>query len=243
MGMEIRLEEVTKKFGKVTALDGLTLRGLPSEFLVIVGPSGCGKTTLLRIVAGLELPDSGCVFLDGVLANEIPVGKRNVQMIFQSYALWPHMRVMEEGKNSNLSFPLRIRKWSEEAIGSHVRDIARKVQLDSSLFGRKPDEISAGQKQRVALARAMTTSPGAFMMDEPLTNLDPPTRVKVRGEIRRWQAEQRATVIYVTHIMSDAFALADRIAVMREGRIVQVGTAEELIESPADDFVRDYLNS
>jgi len=244
---KVQLEQVTKRFrhGRevITAVDEFSLTVEHGEFLVIVGPSGCGKTTLLRLIAGLEKQDSGHIYLDDVLVDDIPTGKRGVQMIFQTYALWPHMKVLDERRYSNISFALKIRKWSTEDISARLREVTRRVGLESKLFSRKPDELSAGQKQRVAMARAMTTSPKVFVMDEPIMNLDPPSRVKMREEIRRWHAELGATTLYVTHNMTDAFAMADRIAIMRDGQLVQVGTMRELIENPIDEFVRNYLKS
>jgi multiple sugar transport system ATP-binding protein len=241
--MEIRLSQVTKRFGQVTAVDHFSITVKAGEFLVVVGPSGCGKTTLLRLIAGLEKPDRGCIYLNGTEANDIPVDKRNVQMIFQNYALWPHMKVMSERRLSNISFPLKIRNWTTETIMSHVGNITRRVGLESRLFSRKPNELSAGQKQRVALARAMTIFPHAILMDEPLANLDPPSRVKVRQEIKQWHRELGITVVYVTHIITDACTMADRIAVMQEGRLVQVGTENELRYQPTNEFVHDFLIS
>jgi ABC-type sugar transport system ATPase subunit len=211
--------------------------------LIIVGPSGCGKTTLLRLIAGLETQDSGHIYLDDVLIDDVPPGKRGVQMIFQSYALWPHMKVLDERRYSNISFALKLRNWSLEDIAVRLSDITRRVGLQSELFSRKPGELSAGQKQRVALARAMTTSPRVFLLDEPLSNLDPPSRVRVRQEIKQWHTKLGSTSMYVTHNMADAIAIADRVAIMRDGRLVQVGTVRELLENPVDEFVRDYLRS
>ncbi len=241
--MDVRLVRLTKHFGKVVALDNLSLDIESGEFVVVVGASGSGKTTLLRVIAGLEEPDSGHVYLGEMWANPVPVGKRNVQMIFQSYALWPHMRVLDERSFTNVTFPLKVRKWTADQIAGWVRDVARRAGLEEQLFERKPDQLSSGQRQRVALARAMTTSPQLFLMDEPITNLDPPSRVKVRSEIKRLHEQLRATTLYVTHNMADAYAMADRIALMREGRLVQVGTERELRAGPADDYVRDFLNS
>jgi len=243
----VQLEQVTKRFrhGRevVVAVSEFSLTGESGEFLVVVGPSGCGKTTLLRLIAGLERQDSGHIYLDGVLVDDAPVGKRDVQMIFQSYALWPHMKVLDERRYSNVSFALKIRKWSPEDIAVRLWDVTKRVGLESKLFSRKPDQLSAGQKQRVAMARSMTTSPKVFLMDEPITNLDPPSRVKMRQEIKQWHTKLGATTMYVTHNMADAFAMADRIAIMRDGQLVQVGTMRELLESPADEFVRNYLRS
>jgi len=225
------------------AVNEFSLSVKSGEFLVLVGPSGCGKTTLLRLIAGLERQDSGHIYLDDALIDDVPVGRRGVQMIFQSYALWPHMKVLDERKYSNISFAAKLRKWSLEEIVVRLSDITRRVGLESNLFSRKPAELSVGQKQRVALARAMTTSPRMFLLDEPLSSLDPPSRVKVRQEIKQWHTELGTTSIYVTHNMSDAFAMADRIAIMREGQLVQVGSMRELLEDPVDEFVRDYLRS
>ncbi|MFN0070429.1 MAG: ABC transporter ATP-binding protein [Chloroflexota bacterium] len=241
--IEVRLEALNKKFGDVVAISNVTLKVYPGEFMVLVGPSGCGKTTLLRLVAGLEQLDSGHIYLGDVWANEIAVGKRNVQMIFQNYALWPHMKVLDEKGYSNISFPLKIRKWVSEQIVNRAQEITRRVGIGEELYSRVPGELSAGQQQRVALSRAITTSPQVFLMDEPMANLDPPSRVKVRKEILQLHKELATTTILVTHIMADAFAMADRIAIMREGRIVQVGTADNLRNYPADDFVKDFLES
>jgi multiple sugar transport system ATP-binding protein len=241
--IEVRLEALNKKYGDVTAISNFTLKVYPGEFMVLVGPSGCGKTTLLRLIAGLEQLDSGHIYLGDVWANEVPVGKRNVQMIFQNYALWPHMKVMDEKGYSNISFPLKVRKWVSDQIVNRAQEITRRVGLGEELFSRRPGELSAGQQQRVALSRAITTSPQVFLMDEPMANLDPPSRVKVRKEIKQLHQELATTTILVTHIIADAFAMADRIAIMRDGRLVQVGTVDNLRKYPADPFVTDFLES
>ena len=240
---DVGIVRATKHFGSVTAVDDLSLDVPSGEFLVIVGPSGCGKTTLLRLIAGLETLDSGHVYLDGVWSNEIGVGKRNVQMIFQSLALWPHMKILDPKHYSNISLPLRVRQWTVDQISTRVMNVARRVGLGEDKFNRKPDELSGGERQRVALARAMTTAPGVFLMDEPLSSLDPPARVEMRNEILHLHRELRSTFLYVTHNMSDAVAMADRIALMRDGHIVQVGTSEELWNQPVDEFVREFLRS
>ena len=241
--IEVRLEALNKKFNDVPAVSNFTLKVYPGEFLVLVGPSGCGKTTLLRLIAGLEQLDSGHIYLGDVWANDVPVGKRNVQMIFQNYALWPHMKVLDEKGYSNISFPLKVRKWVSEQIVNRAQEITRRVGIGEELYSRVPGELSAGQQQRVALSRAITTSPQVFLMDEPMANLDPPSRVKVRKEIKQLHQELATTTILVTHIIADAFAMADRIAIMREGRLVQVGTADSLRNFPADPFVTDFLES
>ncbi len=241
--MEVRLVRLTKHFGQVTALDNLSLDVHSGEFMVIVGTSGSGKTTLLRVIAGLESQDSGHVYLGDTWANSVPVGKRNVQMIFQNYALWPHMQVYDPKKFTNISFPLKVREWATDRIATWVRGIVDRVGLEDQLFTRKPDQLSAGQRQRVALARAMTTSPQVFLMDEPITNLDPPSRMRVREEIKRLHNELGATTLYVTHNMADAFEMGDRIAMMHDGKVLQVGTREELQDSPVNDYVREFVHS
>ena len=235
------LRNIGKRFGAVTAVDGFDLAVNQGEFLVIIGESGSGKTTLLRIIAGLETPDTGEVLIGGVPVNDVPPGRRDVQLIFQSYALWPHMRVFEDRKYANLTLPLRIRKWSVGAIRELIRPLAKALNIEERLFERKPQELSAGQQQRVALARAMTTFPQIMLMDEPLSNLDPPNRRRVRAEIRAFHKEQRLTTLLVTHNLEDALELADRIALMHEGRMVQVGTAENLMRHPANAYVTDYF--
>ena len=262
---EIRLEQITKYFGKshkrvsadvlgdrtvsddgrIVAVDHFSLTVHSGEFMVLVGPSGCGKTTLLRMITGLEDPDYGHIYLGGIWANEIPVGRRNVQLIFQSLALWPHMTVMDDQQDkwSNLSFALKVRRWTAEQIRARVSDVSRRVGLDRDLYARKPYQLSGGEGQRVALARAMTSDPKIYLMDEPLSSLDPPSRMKMRREIRRIHEEGGATTLYVTHNMSDAFAMADRIAMMRDGKLVQVGTLDELHADPADEFVTEFLMS
>ena len=235
------LRQLTKRFGAVLAVNQANLDVNEGEFLVIVGESGCGKTTTLRLIAGLELPDEGTIFIGGVPVNDVPVGKRNVQMIFQNYALWPHMKIFDERGYTNLTLPLKIRKWSKERIGEFLRPLAQRVGIEESFFRRKPTELSGGQQQRVALGRAMTTSPRVLLMDEPLSNIDPPNRLKMRGEIMKFHREHRLTTIYVTHNLADGVALADRIAVMRDGRFEQVETPENLMRQPANAYVADFF--
>jgi len=237
----VSLRQLTKRFGAVLAVNQANLDVNEGEFLVIVGESGCGKTTTLRLIAGLELPDEGTIFIGGVPVNDVPVGKRNVQMIFQNYALWPHMKIFDERGYTNLTLPLKIRKWSNERIGEFLRPLAQRVGIEESFFRRKPTELSGGQQQRVALGRAMTTSPRVLLMDEPLSNIDPPNRLKMRGEIMKFHREHRLTTIYVTHNLADGVALADRIAVMRDGRFEQVETPENLMRQPANAYVADFF--
>jgi multiple sugar transport system ATP-binding protein len=239
----LSLRKLTKRFGAVAAVDQANLDVNAGEFLVIVGESGCGKTTTLRLIAGLEQPDSGTIFINGAPVNDIPVGRRNVQMIFQNYALWPHMRVFDADRYSNLTLPLKVRKWTSEKITEYLRPLAWKIGIDESHFNRKPTELSGGQQQRVALGRAMVTSPQIMLMDEPLSNIDPPNRLKMRHEILNFHKENRLTTLYVTHNLADGVALADRIAVMREGRFEQADTAENLMRHPVTDYVADFFRA
>jgi multiple sugar transport system ATP-binding protein len=241
--VSLSLRKLTKRFGNVIAVDQASLDVEAGEFLVIVGESGCGKTTSLRLIAGLEQPDSGTIFIGGTPVNDVPVGRRGVQMIFQNYALWPHMRVFDEQRYSNLSLPLRVRKWSSEKIVEFLRPLAWKIGIEESFFKRKPSELSGGQQQRVALGRAMVTSPHIMLMDEPLSNIDPPNRLKMRQEILAFHKEHRLTTLYVTHNLADGMALADRIAVMHEGRFEQADTAENLMRHPATRYVADFFRA
>ena len=239
----LSLRKLTKRFGAVTAVDQANLDVNGGEFLVIVGESGCGKTTTLRLIAGLEQLDSGTIFINGALVNDVPVGQRGVQMIFQNFALWPHMKVLDEQRYSNLSLPLRVKKWSSDKISEFLRPLAWKIGIDESFFNRKPTELSGGQQQRVALGRAMVTSPRVMLMDEPLSNIDPPNRLKMRQEILSFHKENRLTTLYVTHNLADGMALADRIAVMHEGKFEQADRPEHLLRHPATEYVADFFKA
>jgi ABC-type sugar transport system ATPase subunit len=241
--VSLSLRKLTKRFGSVIAVDQASLDVEAGEFLVIVGESGCGKTTTLRLIAGLEQPDSGTIFIGGAPVNDVPVGRRSVQMIFQNYALWPHMRVFDDQRYSNLSLPLKVRKWSSDKIAEFLRPLAWKIGIEGSFFKRKPSELSGGQQQRVALGRAMVTSPNIMLMDEPLSNIDPPNRLKMRREILAFHKENKLTTLYVTHNLADGIALADRIAVMHKGRFEQADTAENLMRSPSTEYVADFFKA
>ena len=239
----LSLRKLTKRFGKIAAVDQANLDVNDGEFLVIVGESGCGKTTMLRLIAGLEIPDNGTIFIGGIPVNDVPVGQRGVQMIFQNFALWPHMKVFDEKRYSNLSLPLKVRQWSSDKIAEFLRPLAWKIGIDESFFNRKPTELSGGQQQRVALGRAMVTSPRIMLMDEPLSNIDPPNRLKMRQEIMTFHKQNRLTTLYVTHNLADGIALADRIAVMHEGRFEQADTPERLMRHPATEYVADFFKA
>jgi multiple sugar transport system ATP-binding protein len=240
---KVRLEGLTKRFRDVVAVNHLDLEIRDREFLVLVGASGCGKTTTLRLIAGLEIPDSGSVFIDDQRMNEVEIGRRGVQMIFQDYALWPHMKVVDEKEYTNITFALKVRKWVDADIKHRIEEITQKVGIDRPLFSRKPNQLSEGQKQKVAIGRAIVIPPKVFLMDDPMTSIDPPSRIRLREEILKVHRQLQTTTLYVTHNMADAMAMSDRIAVMKEGRIVQVDTPKELYDHPRNDFVADFIRS
>ncbi|MFQ5683218.1 MAG: ABC transporter ATP-binding protein [Candidatus Binatia bacterium] len=241
--LSVQLQDVTKRFDSIVAVDHADLNVNDEELLVIVGESGCGKTTVLRLIAGLETPDSGTIYIGGVPVNDLPPGHRGVQMIFQNYALWPHMRVFDDRAYTNLTLPLKIRKWSKEKIGDFMRPLTQRLGIEESFFGRKPQELSGGQQQRVAMGRAMSTSPRVMLMDEPLSNIDAPNRLRMRGEIVKFHRENRLTTLYVTHNLADGVALGDRIAVMKAGRFEQVDTTENLMRQPKSSYVADFFRA
>ncbi len=233
----IAFEHVTKQFDETKAVDDLTIDVVDGEFLVLVGPSGCGKTTALRMLAGLEEITSGRILIGDRVVNHTPPGSRNVAMVFQSYALYPHMTVYD-----NLAFGLRNYKVPKQEIQRRVQSAAKSLELDS-LLKRKPKQLSGGQRQRVALGRAIVREPDAFLMDEPLSNLDAALRVQTRAEIQKLQRRLGTTTIYVTHDPIEAMTMGDRIAVMRTGVLQQIGTPEDLYTKPANTFVATFIGS
>ena len=235
--VEVRLEGVRKRFGKTLAVDGVTLEVRDGEFLVLLGPSGCGKTTTLRIIAGLERPDEGRVLFGGRDVTRLPPRERNVSMVFQSYAVWPHMTVME-----NIVFPLKIRGVPEAEARRRARWAAELLGI-GDLLERYPAQLSGGQRQRVAVARAIVVEPDVMLMDEPLSNLDAVLRVRMRSELKKLQRRVGVTTIYVTHDQVEAMTMGDRIAVMNSGRVVQVGSPHEVYDRPADTFVATFIGS
>lgn len=233
----LSLSGINKFFGDNHVLDDVNLDIESGEFVVIVGPSGCGKSTMLRVIAGLETADSGTITIAGEIANDVPPAKRNIAMVFQAYALYPHMSVFE-----NLRFALHISDLSKEDINSRIQEVSRVLALDDYL-DRKPSELSGGQRQRVALGRALVRKPKIFLFDEPLSNLDAALRMNTRIEIADLHRTLGTTIIYVTHDQVEAMTLADKIVVMRAGRIEQVGAPLELYNKPANKFVAGFIGS
>ncbi|MBO2450860.1 ABC transporter ATP-binding protein [Actinomadura barringtoniae] len=234
----ITLRELTKVYpGGVRALDALDLEIADGEFFALLGPSGCGKSTLLRTIAGLEEATEGSVRLGDEDVTRTPPGRRNVGMVFQDYALFPHMTVTD-----NIAYPLRIKKASRPERHKAAAEVAGELGLDG-LLGRRPGELSGGQQQRVALARAMAARPQVFLLDEPLSNLDARLRLEARTFLKRLQQELGVTTVFVTHDQAEALAMADRIAVMEAGRIRQIGTPREVFRRPANVFVASFIGS
>jgi iron(III) transport system ATP-binding protein len=234
----IRIAGLTQNYGDTSALSEVDLEIHSGELFFLLGPSGCGKTTLLRTIAGLQVPSAGRILFDGRDVTAVPTQKRNAVMCFQGYALWPHMTVRE-----NIRFGLSVRESpaAREAQLARVQQALEIVQLHGSLADRKPQQLSGGQQQRVALARALAVEPACLLLDEPLSNLDTHLRQELRREIERICRRAGITTVYVTHDQKEALSTADRIAVMRDGKLVQVGTPQELYRSPANVFVAAFM--
>lgn len=233
----VKLEQIRKDFGTTSIIKGVDLEIPHGEFAVFVGPSGCGKSTLLRMVAGLETPTSGSIFLGERRINDVPAKNRNVSMVFQSYALYPHMTV-----ERNMGFGLMISKTAPDMIRSKVEAAAKILGLEK-LLARLPRELSGGQRQRVAMGRAMVRNPEVFLFDEPLSNLDAKLRVQMRTEIRALHQRLGTTSIYVTHDQVEAMTMADRIVVLRDGLVEQIGSPTELYDRPVNTFVAAFIGS
>ncbi|MCS7137186.1 MAG: ABC transporter ATP-binding protein [Candidatus Caldarchaeum sp.] len=232
---EVVLDSVSKYYGKVSAVDNVSLSVEKSEFLTLLGPSGCGKTTTLRMVAGFIKPDRGNLYIKGELMNDKPPYKRNIGMVFQNYALFPHMTVLD-----NVAFGLKMRKIAKREALETARQALKLVGLEG-MEKRYPKQLSGGQQQRVALARALVIKPDVLLLDEPLSNLDLKLRMQMRLELKRIQKETGVTTIYVTHDQGEALSMSDRIVVMHNGRVVQVGYPQEIYEKPANEFVADFI--
>ncbi|HJV62818.1 MAG TPA: sn-glycerol-3-phosphate ABC transporter ATP-binding protein UgpC [Albitalea sp.] len=234
---DLKLQALRKAFDETVILHGVDLEVRDGEFMVFVGPSGCGKSTMLRCIAGLEDITSGDLFIDGDRVNDVPPSKRGIAMVFQSYALYPHMTVAE-----NMAFGLRLAGFSKQEQKAAVQRAAQILQIEH-LLERKPKALSGGQRQRVAIGRAIVRKPGVFLFDEPLSNLDAALRVQMRVELSRLHQELKTTMIYVTHDQVEAMTLAHRIVVLNAGRIEQVGTPMELYHSPVNQFVAGFIGS
>ncbi len=234
-GHSVRLESVVKRFGNVIAVDHVNLEVAPGEFLTLLGPSGSGKTTTLRIIAGLEFPTQGEVYIDQKPVVDKPAYKRDLGMVFQNYALFPHMTIFE-----NIVFPLKMKGIEKSELSKRVGNILEIVKL-SGFENRHPKQLSGGQQQRIALARALVYEPSVLLMDEPLGALDKKLREEMQLEVKQIQERFKITTIYVTHDQSEALTMSDRVAIMNGGRIEQLGSAEELYEAPANKFVADFI--
>src|SRR5881398_63768 len=233
----VEIRGLRKEFEGTVAVENLDLEVHDKEFVVLLGPSGCGKTTTLRCIAGLETPSEGEIYIGDRLVNDLDPKQRNIAMVFQSYALYPHMTVYQ-----NMAFPLENAKVAEKDIVRRVNHAARLLQIES-LLGRKPIQLSGGQRQRVALGRAIVREPQAFLMDEPLSNLDAKLRVQMRGEIKKLQGEVGVTTVYVTHDQVEAMTMGDRVAVMRKGVLRQYDVPQALYDRPANLFVAGFIGS
>ncbi len=235
--VRVKLDNVSKFFGKVKAVVDLNLEIRDGEFVALLGPSGCGKTTTLLMVAGIYKPTKGRILFDDVDVTDLPPKDRNIGMVFQSYALYPHMTVYD-----NIAFPLKLKKVPKNEIDKKVKEVAKLLQIDN-LLNRKPAQLSGGQQQRVALGRALVKEPDVLLLDEPLSNLDAKLRVLMRAEIKRLQKELKITTIYVTHDQVEAMSMADRIAVMRAGRLQQYAEPEVLYNKPVNLFVAGFIGN
>ncbi len=233
----VKLENLVKRFGKTEVLHGIDLKIEDGEFIVFVGPSGCGKSTTLRMIAGLEEISQGSVLIKGNVVNDIPPKDRNIAMVFQNYALYPHMNIFK-----NMSFGLKLKKMPKDEITKIVHHTARILNIEE-LLDRKPSELSGGQRQRVAMGRAIVRNPDIFLFDEPLSNLDAKLRTQMRLEIKQLHQRIKNTIIYVTHDQVEAMTLGDRIVVIKDGYIEQVGTPIDLFENPKNKFVAGFIGN
>lgn len=237
MSVSINIKDVIKRYGDKTIIDGLSLHINPGEFFTLLGPSGCGKTTLLRMIIGFNSIEGGEIDVDGKLINNVPVSKRNMGMVFQNYAIFPHMSVKD-----NVGFGLKNKKMDKKDMVNKIKEILEVVRI-SEFKDRMPDQLSGGQQQRVALARAIVIHPQVLLMDEPLSNLDAKLRVEMRNAIKNIQQQVGITTVYVTHDQEEALAVSDRIAIMDMGVIQQIGTPRDIYERPANVFVSNFIGT
>ena len=235
MSHAVIVDHAVKTYGDFTAVNGISLTIQPGEFFTLLGPSGCGKTTLLRMIAGFNTVDGGEIRFDDKVINNVPAHKRDIGMVFQNYAIFPHLNVAE-----NVAYGLKARHVPKDQITPRVEEALKMVQIDQ-LKTRKPNELSGGQQQRVALARAFVIEPSVLLMDEPLSNLDAKLRVQMRTTIKKLQRRLGITTVYVTHDQEEALAISDRIAVMNQGNIMQIGSPEEIYRKPANPFVANFI--
>lgn len=235
MSHSVIIKDAVKNYGSFTALKGVNLEIQPGEFFTLLGPSGCGKTTLLRMIAGFNSIDGGAIYFDDKIINDLEAHKRDIGMVFQNYAIFPHLTVEE-----NVAYGLKAKKVPKAEIKERVAEALKLVQIEN-LKDRKPNELSGGQQQRVALARAFVIEPSVLLMDEPLSNLDAKLRVQMRTIIKKLQRRLGITTIYVTHDQEEALAISDRIAVMKDGNIMQVGTPEQIYKKPENSFVAGFI--
>ena len=233
----VSIQKLAKHYKDIRAIENISLDIRDKEFLTVLGPSGCGKTTLLRLIAGLESLSEGRILFSDKIVNDVPPGERNVAMVFQSYALFPHMNVAK-----NIGFPLDVRKNPEEKTTERVKEIAELLQL-THLLDRKPKALSGGEQQRVAVGRAIVRKPDVLLMDEPLSNVDAKTRAYLRAELKELQRNIKTTLLYVTHDQTEAMTMSHRIALMKQGKLVQTGTPEEIYENPKDVWAASFVGS
>lgn len=234
---KVKLAGLVKRFGKTVAVDKVSLEVESGHMVVLLGPSGCGKTTTLRCIAGLETADEGDIFIDDVRTNDLPPKDRDIAMVFQNYALYPHMSIFD-----NIAFSLRVRKHKKEDIANEVKQTAKMLNIEH-LLTRKPRQLSGGEQQRVALARAIVRHPRVFLMDEPLSNLDAKLRLYTRAELKKLQHELKITTIYVTHDQAEAMSMADEVAIMNNGKLIQYEEPFSIYDKPATTFVAGFIGS
>ena len=236
--IKLRVENLVKKYGDFTAVRGISFDVMEGEVVALLGPSGCGKTTTLKCIAGLEKPTSGNIYIDGELVNDLEPWERNVAMVFQFYVMYPRLKVYDQ-----IAFPLKAKKVPDGEIKKRVLDVIERVRLSKDLLDKPVSALKIDEKQRVAIARAIIREPRIFLLDEPLTNLDASLRIQIRGEIKKLLDELKVPTVYVTHDQSEAMILANRIAVMQEGKILQFDLKDRLYNKPTDLFVATFIGS